>query len=237
MQLFAGTSGYSYKEWRGKFYPDKLAANQMLGFYADCMPAVEINNTFYRMPKKEVLENWRQQVPDNFRFSIKASRRISHKKRLKDTEEETGYLFDMLQVLGECLGIVLFQMPPHFRKDRETLSYFLGSLPGRIPCAFEFRHESWFDQDIFDLLRAHNKTLCIADETNTKFNQIIRTADVGYVRLRRTEYSPADLTSWAKSLLAKNWPQCFVFFKHEDDCAGPQLPLSLIDITAGLQQT
>lgn len=237
MQLFAGTSGYSYKEWRGKFYPDKLAANQMLRFYAGSMPAVEINNTFYRMPKKEMLENWRQQVPEDFRFSIKASRRISHNKRLKDTEEETSYLFDALQALGGCLGIILFQMPPHFRKERDTLSRFLDTLPDTTPCAFEFRHESWFDQDIFDVLSAHNKTLCIADETNAGFDQIIRTADVGYLRLRGVEYSQSDLTQWAESILVKNWTQCFVFFKHEDDCGGPELAQSFMDITDTLQET
>ena len=235
MQLFAGTSGYSYKEWKGKFYPDKLAANQMLHFYAGSMPAVEINNTFYRMPKKEMLETWRYQVPDNFRFSIKASQRISHKKRLKDAEEEVGFLFNLLKVLGECLGVVLFQMPPYVRKDKDTLGQFLSLLPETTPCAFEFRHESWFDQDIFDTLSAYNKTLCIADETNAKFDQVVRTADVGYVRLRRVQYSESDLTHWGTSLLTQNWSQCFVFFKHEDECGGPELAKTFTDVTERLQ--
>ena len=235
MQLFAGTSGYSYKEWQGKFYPQKLAAKQMLRFYARCLPAVEVNNTFYRMPKKETLQTWSQQVPDSFRFAIKASRRISHSKRLKDAAEEVDYLFDALQVLGASLGIVLFQMPPNFVKDTETLRRFLDLLPAAVPCAFEFRHKSWFDQDVFDALRAQNKTLCIADETKAGFDQIVRTADVGYFRLRREQYSDTDLTRWAESLLTENWPQCYVFFKHEDECGGPSLAQALMRITENLQ--
>lgn len=234
MRVFAGTSGYSYKEWKGKFYPEKLPANQMLGFYAESLPAVEINNTFYRMPKKNVLENWRRQVPESFRFSVKASQGISHKKRLKDAEEETKYLIDTLQALGDCLGIVLFQMPPHFRKDSECLNHFLRTLPESLPCAFEFRHESWFDQDIFDALREHNKTLCTADETNSKFQDVVRTADVGYLRLRRVQYSESDLTKWAQSVAANNWSECFVFFKHEDECGGPELAHSFLNITKDL---
>ena len=234
MRVCAGTSGYSYKEWKGKFYPEKLPANQMLAFYAKSLPSVEINNTFYRMPKKNVLENWRRQVPDNFRFAVKASQRISHKKRLKDAEEETNYLLDSLQALGSCLGIVLFQMPPYFRKDGECLKHFLGTLPVSLPCAFEFRHESWFDQDTFDTLREHNKTLCTADETNSKFHDIVRTANIGYLRLRRGEYDKSDLTRWAKAVVTEDWSECFVFFKHEDECGGPELAHSFMDITANV---
>lgn len=237
MKLFAGTSGYSYQEWKGKFYPDKLAANQMLRFYAGCMPAVEINNTFYRMPKKEMLRTWRRQVPDHFRFSIKASQRISHRKRLQDAGQEVGYLFDTLQVLGESLGVVLFQMPPNFRKDTETLRRFLDLLPPAVPCAFEFRHGSWFEQDVFDVLTAHNKILCIADESNARFNEIVRTADIGYFRLRRVQYSRSDLTRWAESLLRENWTQCYVFFKHEDKCGGPELAQTFMHIIENLQAT
>lgn len=237
MHIYAGTSGYSYKEWKGKFYPEKLPANQMLGFYAKALPAVEINNTFYRMPKENVLDNWRRQVPDSFRFAVKASQRISHKKRLKDAEEETSYLLDAVQALGSCLGIVLFQMPPYFRKDSECLKNFLDTLPTSLPCAFEFRHESWFDEDVFDALREHNKTLCTADETNSKFFDIVRTADVGYLRLRRIEYSQSDLTRWAKAVVNEDWSECFVFFKHEDDCGGPELAQSFLQITKDLACT
>lgn len=235
MQLIAGTSGYSYTEWKGKFYPEKLAASQMLRFYAGRMPTVEINNTFYRMPRKQMLESWYNQVPEGFLFSIKASQRISHKKRLRDAEEEVDYLFDALTVLGVSLGAVLFQMPPYFRKDAESLDRFLDLLPTTIPCAFEFRHESWFEQSIFDILGAHNKTLCIADETNAKFDEVVQTADVGYFRLRRTKYSTSDLTRWAESILAKDFSQCFVFFKHEDECGGPQLAQTFMDINQSIE--
>ena len=231
MLVLAGTSGFSYKEWKGKFYPEKLPANEMLGFYAGVLPAVEINNTFYRMPRKEMLENWRRQVPDHFRFAIKASQRISHKKRLHDAEEETGYLVESLQALGTCLGIVLFQMPPYFRKDCARLNTFLGTLPESLPCAFEFRHESWFENDVFDTLSEHNKTLCVADETNAKFSDLVRTSEVGYIRLRRVEYTDEDLNDWGQNMLAQNWAQCYVFFKHEDEAGGPEFARAFLDIT------
>ena len=231
MQVLAGTSGFSYKEWKGKFYPEKLPANEMLGFYAGALPAVEINNTFYRMPRQEMVENWRQQVPDDFRFAIKASQRISHKKRLKDTDEEMRFLLESLKGLGSCLGIVLFQMPPYFRKDCERLSTFLGTLPESLPCAFEFRHQSWFEPDVFDALRQHNKTLCVADETNARFSDLVRTADVGYIRLRRVEYSDQDLDDWAQNMNAQDWSQCYVFFKHEDEAGGPEFARAFLDIT------
>ncbi|MGD8869787.1 MAG: DUF72 domain-containing protein, partial [Gemmatimonadales bacterium] len=163
MNLYAGTSGYSYKEWKGAFYPEKISPRDMLADYASKLPAVEINNTFYRLPKKDVLETWAEQVPDGFRFVLKASRRITHFKRLNDTGELLDYLFDTTEVLGKRLGVVFFQLPPNFKKDGERLGAFLEELPDHVPVAFEFRHPSWFDDDILDLLREHNRALCLAD--------------------------------------------------------------------------
>ena len=143
MKLYCGTSGFSFNEWKGSFYPEKLAAKDMLSFYAGQLPAVEINNTFYRMPKRNVIEGWAAQVPDSFRFAVKASRRITHFKQLKDCEEEAGYLFDLLGALGKRLGVVLFQLPPHARADVEKLESLREGVPQYVPAACGFRHASW----------------------------------------------------------------------------------------------
>ena len=154
MNVYTGTSGYSYKEWQGVFYPEKIPANKMLAFYAGELPAVEINNTFYRLPKASVLEQWRSQVPDGFRFIIKASRRITHIKRLKDAEDETTYLFETLQSLKNTLGVVLFQLPPFLRKDLERLAEFIAILPAQSRASFEFRHPTWYDDEVYALSSA-----------------------------------------------------------------------------------
>ena len=223
MKLSVGTSGYSYKEWKGPFYPEKLAAQDMLPYYAERLSAVEINNTFYRMPKTSVVESWRDQVPDGFRFSIKASRRITHFKRLKEADDETGYLLQTTAALGDRLGVLLFQLPPNLKADVERLAKFLELLPEGTPAAFEFRHESWRDQAVHACLRERGCALVHVDDEDRTLEDIVSTGAFGYLRLRRPDYAPDDLAAWAARIAAQDWTEAFVFFKHEDAGAGPRM--------------
>ena len=211
-----GASGFSYKPWKGIFYPAGLPDAQMLAFYAGELPTVEINNTFYRMPKVSVLEGWAEKTPPDFRFVLKASRRITHQMKLKDTKEATDYFFVTAKTLGARLGPVLFQLPPYLRKDADRLAAFLASLPSDAQVAMEFRHASWLDDEIFGLLRDANAALCLTDtddaEKRTPFEV---TADWGYLRLRKTGYDDADLRAWAEKLRTQPWREVYVFFKHE----------------------
>ena len=231
MKIWVGTSGYSYKAWLGNFYPERLAAKEMLRFYASQLPAVEINNTFYRLPKETVLQSWAQQVPPEFRFVLKAPQRITHVKRLKDAAAEVEYLFRVATVLGPTAGPILFQLPPHLRKDMERLNNFLSLLPMDRAVAFEFRHPSWFDEEAFASLRQHNCALCAAEMDESSNVDLVGTATWGYLRLRRSEYSRADLLSWKERILAQQWDQAYVFFKHEDEGIGPKLAAEFIEIT------
>jgi len=226
MDLHVGTSGYSYKGWKGTFYPERIAAGDMLRFYATQLAAVEINNTFYRLPKAEVLAGWCEQVPADFRFTLKASRRITHNKRLKDADDETAYLLRTTATLGTRLGTLLFQLPPNLRKDLSRLERFLDLLPAATPAAFEFRHPSWLDDDVLDALRGRRRALCIADMDETDDTPLIDTAGWGYLRLRRPGYTPDELRTWMKQLQAQPWSHAFVFFKHEDAGVGPKLAAS-----------
>jgi uncharacterized protein YecE (DUF72 family) len=220
-----GTSGFSYKEWKGVFYPEDISAGDMLAFYASQLSTCEINNTFYRMPKASVLEGWATQTPDTFRFVLKASRRITHFKRLK-VEKEVGadlaYFFSQAAALGPRLGAVLFQLPPNFKKDLPRLRAFLELLPDGARAAFEFRHPSWLEDDVFDALHNHATALCIAqsDEDDTPF---VPTAPWGYLRLRKQAYDAGELEEWAERVAGQDWRETFVFFKHEDAGAGPKL--------------
>ena len=219
MQIYAGTSGSSYNDRTGSFYPETLPSSGMLSYPASKLTAVEINNTFYRMPRESVLEGWGAQVPDPFRFVIKASRRITHFKRLKGAEEETDYLLRTVGLLGDKLGAVLFQLPPNMKRDLARLDDFLAGLgdPGRT--VFEFRHASWFEEATYDCLRNHGAALCTAD-TDEEDGQIVETAPWGYLRLRKTEYGEAALGDWATRVGDSGWERAFVFFKHEDGAAG-----------------
>jgi uncharacterized protein YecE (DUF72 family) len=223
MTLYVGTSGYSYKEWKGNFYPEKLPAKDMLTYYATRLPAVEINNTFYRLPQKSMLENWKDQVPTGFKFSVKASQRITHFKRLKETEQETRYLLDTAATLEDRLGPVLFQLPPNMKKDLSLLESFLTCLPNEPKATFEFRHPTWFDDDVLELLARKNHALCISDTDDLPVSHIDKTADWGYLRLRRVNYSEENLAEWFKRVGDQNWNDAFVFFKHEDEGTGPRL--------------
>ena len=231
MNLHVGTSGYSYKEWKGNFYPEDLPAKEMLSYYSRRLPAVEINNTFYRLPQASMIENWRAQVPDEFRFSIKATQRITHIKRLNNVAEETKYLLDTSGLLGECLGVVLFQLPPNMKKDSGRLKSFLELLPSDARAAFEFRHESWFDDETFDLLREKDRALVVSDTDDKPLSEIISTAGWGYLRLRRTAYDENDLADWMKRVEDQKWKDAFVFFKHEDEGIGPKLAAQFLKLS------
>jgi len=231
MRVWAGTSGYSYAAWKGAFYPEDLPAREMLSYYATRLPAVEINNTFYRMPRESVLEGWAESVPDGFRFALKASRRITHFKRLKDAEEETEYFVRTASALADRAGVILYQLPPNFKRDDERLAAFIGGLPNPGRSAFEFRHASWFDDGVFDLLRERNCALCIAETDEGDDPPPVATADWTYLRLRRTEYGEDELAAWAKRLGDAGWDQAYVFFKHEDAGVGPRLAARLLELT------
>jgi uncharacterized protein YecE (DUF72 family) len=232
MNLHVGTSGYSYKEWKGNFYPEDLPAKEMLSYYSRRLPAVEINNTFYRLPQPNMIENWRDQVPENFRFSIKATQRITHIKRLKNCTDETKYLLETAALLEARLGVILFQLPPNSKKDAERLKEFLALIPQTHRAAFEFRHESWFDNEIFDLLRAHNSALVTSDTDEQPLDEIISTADWGYLRLRRTSYEDSALHEWMDRIQKQSWQDAFIFFKHEDEGVGPKLAAQFLKLAS-----
>ena len=225
MQVLVGTSGYSYKEWKGTFYPEDLKAAGMLRYYAERLGTVEINNTFYRMPTATVLEHWAAETPPGFIFVLKGPQRITHMKRLKDAAEPLAYFLDTAIVLGEKLGPVLFQLPPNFKKDLARLQDFLALLPAGRPVAFEFRHESWFDDEVYGALREKGVALCAADtdEFGDRGAPIVPTAGFGYLRLRRADYDDAALAAWAERIRAQPWTRAFVFFKHEDAGKGPAM--------------
>ena len=228
VRLLAGTSGYSYKEWKGPFYPEDLPAREMLRAYAQRLPAVEINNTFYRLPRASVLEAWAAQVPEAFRFAIKASRRITHMKRLKDAGDETGYLLRTLGVLGERLGAVLFQLPPNLKLDLARFDAFLALLPAGLRAAFEFRHPSWLEPEVHERLRARDFAWVGSDTEEAPLDEPVATASWGYLRLRRPGYTREALAGWAERVGARGWGDAFVFFKHEDAGAGPRLAEDLL---------
>src|ERR1041385_3362638 len=230
MSLFVGTSGYSYKEWKGNFYPEKIPAKEMLQYYAGRLNTVEINATFYRMPQASMLENWKEQVPASFKFALKASQRITHFKRLKETAEETKYFLDTAAVLGEQLGVVLFQLPPNMKKDLPRLQEFLQQLPPVTPAAFEFRHPTWYEDDVLDLLKQNNRPLVVSDTDDMPTTHIDKTADWGYLRLRRVNYSNENLAEWAERIRNQNWKETFLFFKHEDAGTGPKLAAEFLKL-------
>jgi uncharacterized protein YecE (DUF72 family) len=223
MKVLAGTSGFSYKEWVGAFYPEKTAAKAMLAYYATRLPVVEINNTFYRMPNADAIGAWRAQVPGSFRFAIKAPRRITHVKRLKDCKGELGFLFAALEALEPCLGSILFQLPPFAKADVASLSSFVEHLPPGCRAAFEFRNPSWLVPDVYAVLKARNLALVHSEVDEPLPGDLPWTADWAYLRLRRVVYTPSDLDAWLARLRAANLTEAHVFFKHEDQATGPLL--------------
>jgi uncharacterized protein YecE (DUF72 family) len=222
MRVLAGTSGFSYDGWVGTFYPEDLPANGRLRYYGTKLPAVEINNTFYRMPKPELLAGWAAQVPETFRFALKASQRITHIKRLKEVSEEVRYLAGAARHLGGRLGPILYGLPPNLKKDLPRLEAFLALLPSDLKAAFEFRNPTWLDEEVFALLRSAGAALCVADDEKGT-TPFVATAPWGYLRLRREDYTEADLDAWAARLAEPSWTEAYVFFKHEDAGAAPDL--------------
>jgi uncharacterized protein YecE (DUF72 family) len=232
MELRAGTSGFSYAGWKGPFYPDGLPAREMLRFYATQLPAVEINNTFYRLPRASVLEGWAAQVPESFRFAIKASRRITHFKRLAGAEEETAYLLRSTSVLGPRLGALLFQLPPQAKADLARLEAFLDLLPAGLRAAFEFRHPSWQDAPVAERLGQRGHALVAVDADGGAEPELAGSGGWGYLRLRRSGYERSELAAWAARIAASGWQEAFVFFKHEEAGAGPALARELLELAA-----
>jgi uncharacterized protein YecE (DUF72 family) len=230
MNLYVGTSGYSYKPWKGPFYPEKLPDRKMLGFYGEHFRSVEINSTFRGVPKPSVLENWANMVPSDFRFVLKAPQLITHIKRLRDVSDVLKNFLDVAAVLKERLGPLLFQLPPNLKKDATRLREFLSLLPSDRRAAFEYRHQSWFDDEILGLLREHRAALCIAEAEDELDIPFTATADFGYLRLRLPEYSDADLKAWAKRLRDQGWQDAFVFFKHEDEGKGPRMAKRFLEL-------
>jgi len=229
MRVRAGTSGFSYKEWKGSFYPEDLPAARMLAYYSERLPAVEINNTFYRMPKPALLEGWSAEVPPEFRFVLKASQRITHFKRLKEAADEVKYFFGVAATLAERLGPALFQLPPNLKKDLPRLEAFLETLPQGAKAAFEFRHASWFEDDVFAALRSRGAALCLAEDEELA-TPVVATADWGYLRLRRQDYVDADVATWAARVRDQAWSEAYVFFKHEDAGSGPRLAAQFLEL-------
>lgn len=229
MQLHTGTSGFQYKEWKGNFYPEKIRDAEMLGYYAERMDAVEINSTFYRMPRSAVMKSWASEVRDGFRFVIKASQRITHRARLKDCEETLGYLWGSIRHLESHLGPVLFQLPPNFRADPERLRTFLSTVPTEIHSVLEFRHESWNSAEIDEVLRDCGATRCATDSEDEDGDSIVLTptSKIGFARLRREQYSEHDLDDFVERLAEQPWEEAFVFFKHEEAGAAADLAMRL----------
>lgn len=226
LSLRTGTSGFNYKEWHGPFYPEGLAVEEELGYYASQLPAVEINNTFYRVPKGSVVAHWREQVPADFRFAIKSSRRVTHVKKLKDADEPLGFVLRSLEPLDETLGALLFQLPPYLRADLGLLSDFLALLPEGLPACFEFRHRSWWGDDIAQALSERGLPLVVSESDEADIEALRATpdtADWGYLRLRKADYSEDELAGWCQWLAERPWQRAMVFFKHETEGAGPKL--------------
>jgi uncharacterized protein YecE (DUF72 family) len=215
VKLLAGTSGYAFKEWKGSFYPDDLRDDDMLGYYSSRFPTVEINNTFYRLPKQNVLLEWASRVPDSFTFSIKASQRITHFARLKaESAGPLEFLLRNTEVMGDKLGPILFQLPPNLKKDMERLRNFLALLPPEREFTIEFRNETWFDEEVYEELRKRDVAMCMIDQSGFS-SPLMCTATWGYVRLHRQDYDSAALMGWAERLKTQPWTHVYTYMKHD----------------------
>jgi uncharacterized protein YecE (DUF72 family) len=230
--LYVGMSGYSYKEWKGAFYPKTLPPQKMLRYYGEHFRAVEINYTFRRLPAASVLKTWADAVPADFQFVLKAPEQITHVKRLKDASDSVSGFLEIAGKLEKRLGPLLFQLPPNFEKDVPLLRAFLALLPSPCRVALEFRHSSWFDDEVFGLLRQHHAALCVADAEDNFEVPFVATADWGYLRLRQPGYGAAELKAWVKRVQEQDWQDAFVFFKHEDEGKGPQLAKQFMELAA-----
>lgn len=227
MQLWIGTSGFQYPEWKGTFYPDIMPASRMLPFYAERFTSTEINYSFRRIPNAKTIDRWIAATPERFKFSFKAPQKITHFAKLRDCADTLNYFAAVLGGAGKKLGAVLFQLPPTFKKDTLLLESFLATMPAINP-SFEFRHASWFDDEVFALLQAHNAALCLAEDAKLSTPRV-RTANHGYVRLRREDYTYAEIEAWAGYVTsqASHWQQVFIYFKHEESGVGPRFAQQL----------
>jgi len=234
MKLYAGTSGYAFKEWKGSFYPKELKDAGMLGFYASKFPTVEINNTFYRLPSESVMIDWGSQVPESFVFAIKASQRITHFARLKpECASPLEFLLKSTSALGAKLGPILFQLPPNLKKDVDRLRAFLALLPADRKYTIEFRNDTWFDDEVYGLLRERDIPMCIIEQTDFAA-PVVATASWGYVRLHRFDYDATSLVDWAKRIGAQGWSEAYVIFKHDEGAgSGPPAVDAFVSATAG----
>jgi uncharacterized protein YecE (DUF72 family) len=230
MAIWVGTSGYNYPEWKGSFYPEKLPTAQMLPYYAERLSTVEINYTYYRTPNKKILAGWNDATPARFRLTLKAPKRITHDARLKDCADRLTYFVETAATLGPKLGALLFQLPPSFKQDLAVLDAFLEDVPAGVAAAFEFRHGSWLNDEVYRRLEARNLALCVAD-SETMATPVEITADYAYFRLRDEGYTPADIGRWA-DIIRERTTGCrdvFVYFKHEEAGTGPQFARVLMD--------
>ena len=230
-RILVGTSGFSYAAWRGSFYPEDVPAAGMLRYYAGVFQTVEINHSFYRLPTPALLASWRRETPPTFRFALKAPQRITHQLRLKDATDVTQRFVGLAATLGDQCGPLLFQLPPHLRADLVRLDEFLAVLPPHTDAAFEFRHPSWFEEPVFEALRAHAAALVWADSEKTPVGEsAVATASWGYLRLRRQDYDAEAVAAWADRIRAQAWSDAWVFFKHEDAGTGPALATRLLEL-------
>ncbi|MEP7015773.1 MAG: DUF72 domain-containing protein [Verrucomicrobiota bacterium] len=236
MSIWIGTSGFQYAEWKGSFYPEDLAAAKMLPFYAERLNTTEINYTFRRIPAAKTIDNWNKLTPETFRFALKAPQKITHWSKLRDCSDTMRYFHDVTSGLGEKLGPVLFQLPPTFKKDTFVLADFVNGLPPGTRAAFEFRHESWFADDVWEIFKTGNVALCL-NETADFAAPKISTADFGYLRLRREDYTTSDVERWAEFAReqSKSWKDIFIYFKHEEAGIGPKLAKQMADLLANAQ--
>ena len=232
MKPWIGTSGFQYAEWKGTFYPEDLPATKMLPFYAERLATTEINYTFHRIPAAKTIDNWKHLTPENFRFGLKAPQKITHFAKLRDCADKLRYFYDVVSALEAKLGPVLFQLPPNFKKDIFVLGDFVNGLPSGMRAAFEFRHESWFDEEVFDLLKTTNAALCIADSEKLAVPKV-STANWGYLRLRREDYSKIDIEHWVEFVRVQHgWDNVFIYFKHEEAGIGPKLAAQMMELFA-----
>lgn len=232
MQILAGTSGYSFKEWRGSFYPNDLSAGAMLSYYAQRLATVEMNSTFYRVPAETSLARWAAAVPAHFVFALKAPRRITHEKRLADAGPDTTEFLRRAAMLGDNLGALLFQLPPSLKKDLQRLADFLTLLPAHFRVAFEFRHDSWQSDDVYEALRSRDAMLCVTD-TDEGETPFVVTSDEGYLRLRRTHYTDGDLRAWLDRIGAQPLKRAYVYFMHEDEARGTRFAQRMMELWRG----
>ena len=231
MNLWVGTSGFQYAEWKGTFYPEDLPAAKMLPYYAERFSTTEINYTFHRIPAAKTIDNWCSLTPPRFRFALKAPQKVTHFARLRDCGDTIRYFWQVISGLGERLGPVLFQLPPNFKKDADLLGSFLREFPSAMRATFEFRHASWFDDEVYALLKSSNAALCLADTADLATPEIV-TANFGYLRLRREDYTADDVSRWA-GVVQKHeadWSDAFVYFKHEESGIGPKLAAQMLEL-------